>query len=479
MNISRRYLTSMLSALLIIAVLPVFVEPFRVDESWQIYRARLDISSMTATDAMSSLLRMWFYLIDDLWISTVSLRVVALLAYLITIYLCYRIALQSLLSNDKSSAYIFSLAIASWLALNRGFEIRPEMFANLSILLAITIITGANHRHPGVPMVGVSLLLFIPTVFSLRYFAICTAIFFMLISLAFSKKHKEYYLFGFAFLMTAMFVKIALAVHVYFFDLAEGLKYANQWSSSNDRSLGYAERLRYAISSPVVYIFAGFWISVIIFFLLVLRNAFREQRYTLAIYALSPLLAFYLFFFIKEVRPHRYVHTLEAVAFLSSASVAYKFRLLKIKRPGIPNLLFSILIAACVFISAVFDLKTRYIYVDNLLRDAMHFPRVSKGVETMRHPESLIQQILSREEFCRQHAHLDVIVADPRAHPFCGHDVGSFYNSGFTTYPFEIRFSAVRQSSGPIFTSAALTQELGELGFTCREISRSYHICQY
>lgn len=477
LNSGIRLLAAAVSLAMFAAVCVVFVEPFRTDESWFIYRALLGIEMVGPVDATAAALRVWFGLFDGLWPGLLLLRGVTLFGYIMTICLGYVILRRSLIMPTPELALVSAVAFASWLALNRGFEIRPEIWAHLSMLLALAVGMGWSGLKGRAYLIALAVLLFFPTIFSFRFWPICFALFFVLVGLGGRTGVVPGLGFGRVVAATVAFLAILLTIHVFALDLRSGLASAASWQESNDRQLSNVAKLRYAIDPSIILAFYALCAAALLLSATAVALSFRTSQPLLALFVLAPIVAHYTFFFLFDVKPLRYTRALEAIALLASFAVAFKSRLLQYPFPSALPVAIACALAAGTTLVAYRELGTRYHFLEAFFRHSIHPAQMAGGLDKMHSSSSLIQQISTRVDYCREWSTQNVLIDEPMGHPFCGVDLGSVYNTGFRAYPEAVRFAGAHRSLGPILVSTALAGNLTKDGFICNSAGTHYAFC--
>ena len=467
-----------MSLALFASVFVVFVEPFRTDESWYIYRARLDIDIQGTVDATAAMLRGWFLLFDGLWPGLLLLRVVTLACYGLTVLASYAIFRMSGIFSGSRPAFVTAVAFASWLALNRGFEIRPEIWAHLFMLSALAVGLGWAGLRDRSFVAALAVLLFLPTVFSFRFWPVCLALFFTIVAIGSRSGAVRPMGFGRIAALTAAYFVIVLLVQIIALDLVSGMQSAASWRQSNDQQMDALEKLRFRIGAPVIFVFYAIWGVAIVLAAAAVGRAIRKSAPLLALVVLAPALAYYAFFFLVEVQPYRYTRALEAVVLLSSAAAAFKLRIAQMPASRSLQVLVAGALATATLLAAYKELGPRYHFVEAFFRHAVVPGRMPGALDRMHSPESLIEQITTRVDYCNKHPSQNVLINRPTGHPFCGVDVGSVYNTGFRRYPDDLRLSGTLQSRGPILVSIKLAGDLAMRGFACSANGVHYATCE-
>ena len=428
-------------------------------------------------DATAILLRTWFQLFHDLWPDLLLLRAVTLFGYGLTVWILFRILWESGSLPERAPATVVSFALGSWLALNRGFEVRPELFANLSILVALVLGVGRVRLRGAVLIATLAALLFVPTTFSLRYWPVSFAMFFMLLGVCSHTGRIGLVQLRSIVGLSVAYVALVALTHVLLLDLLPGLEAASKWRESNDRSLGLWDKLVFAIEAPVTFVYFTIWAGTVALIVSIVAASVRRSGVVVALFALAPLLAYAIFFAFFEVTPHRYVRSIGAVALFASIIAARRLEILDIRVGHSRSMILAAVASALVTLSAAAELGTRYPYVLSFIKH-MRLPKQEfKDFNAIYAPPSLIAQIAARDNLCQTAELRHVLIDRPEYHPFCGQDLGSIYNAGFTRYPSEVRFAGITQIQGSILVSEGLVSEVSRFGYRCSPLGKYYAQC--
>ena len=479
LNCIARLISGAASLMLFVTVLVVFVEPFRTDESFHIYISRLGIVEAGPQDALTSLLSIWFSLVkDDLW-SIALLRGLTLLVYFLSALMIYFSIATLKESLSKVYSWSISLAIASWMAVNRGFEIRPEFLAHLCLLFALALVVTQRKRLGSYSLLAlISALLFAATLFSFRYWILAFALYFSFVGVGSRLGKLPKLSFPEVCLLSCGFILLTFLLHVAFFDLTTRLASAYAWTASNDIQLGILHKLSFDIRGSALPIFCSLWVIVIIAIYKGTLNSARRHDFTGLLFAVAPIIAYYSFLLLLDSKPFRYTRSTEAVILVCSAVVGTRLRLFispnaaNCHRPVWAGLAF-----VAVFVAALSDFEGRFRFVTTSLEGDWRSLDLNGMLDQMSSPDGLANQIGSRHRFCTEFASIGVLISSPQSHPYCGVDLGSYYNSGFSKFSDEVRFSRLNGYPTRVLISKSLLNRVTEHGYTCTPVGGYYAIC--
>jgi hypothetical protein len=465
---------------LLATVAVVFVKPFGVDESYYIYRARLNIDQPLAFDAMLVLLKAWMSLFSNAWTSIWLLRVLTLLMFLASVGLM-QATLRSLVGGaHRWPALVVATGVASWMALNRGFEIRPEALAHLCLLGALFLVC-VPSRLRGLPLLGMLAVLILgASMFSFRFWMLGVALFFSLAVLAVRLGRLERHHWLRLLALTAGLGLGLVVVHGLVFDLATNLRAASAWKDSNQQRLGVVEALRFGIGYRQMPMFYFLWAAAAVGVLWTARNAWRRRDPLALVAALGPAAAYYLFFFAFEVQPFRYTRAVETVALFCSLALAVRLKLFDLRAlRSFGAWPLPAAVVAWVVCAAILDNFPGHdrSYLSNAFVSDPPNGDEASSLDRMRQPRGLSEQLLSRMDLCGRQGDLHVLASRPNAHPFCGVDAGSVYNTGFQKYPDELRFGGL-PARAEVLVSADLVAALVARGHTCVLVGKHYARCR-
>lgn len=464
---------------LLATVAVVFVKPFNIDEAYYIYRARLNIHQPLAFDATLMMLKAWMSLFSNAWLSIWLLRVLTLLMFLASVWLM-QATLRSLVGQAyRWPALVLATGVAAWMALNRGFEIRPEPLAHLCLLGALCLVC-VPSRLRGWPLLGlVAALILGASMFSFRFWMLGVALFFSLSVLSdrLGRLDRGHWLL--LVVATAGFGLVLVAVHMLVFDLAANLRAASAWKDSNQLRLGYVTTLRFDIGPAQKPMFYFLWAAAALVALFIAKNAWKRKDLLALVATLAPAVAYYVFFFVFEVKPYRYTRAIEAVALFCSLALAVRLKLLE-PRALLPLGTWPIPFAAAAWVLCAASLDNFSDHDRSFLSDAFVFEPApvdeARLLDRMREPRGLSEQLLSRMDLCGTEKDLQVLVSRPTAHPFCGVDAGSVFNTGFQNFPDEMRFGGLLARAA-ILISQDLQPALVARGYTCVQVGKHYARC--
>ncbi|MDD5306464.1 MAG: hypothetical protein PHU25_04005 [Deltaproteobacteria bacterium] len=467
--------------MLFLAVIVVFLEPFRVDESFYIYRSKLDLTENGLFDLLVAVLQGWFCIFRDYQSSILSLRLLTFLCFIGTITSAYLVFSRVLVCSPggKSPIWILSFTFGAWLAMNRGFEIRPEHLANLFYMLATLLaLTKGGARGRKISSIGIAVLLFIPTLFNFRYWPLSFGVFLSLAGLENRQGDSLRIRLLPIVIHTCGFIAATLLLHLAFFDLPRRLDVALNWTTSQGNALDVFEKILFDVSNVAMPAYTIMWVLIILYLCKATYDAAHGSHLVEYLVAIAPLAAFYLFFFMYEMRPFRYVRTVEAVAVFCSIVPAIKLGVLRVPIPITNGLRLSIIVASLVVIyTAVLDLGSRYHYVLDLYLESTQRGAEIEDIDQMYAPGSLYSQVAARTKFCSSPGQIAVLISSPNGHPFCGKDMGSLYNTWFLKYPESMRFSGLKKNSLPILISKDLTRDVSLRRYKCIPAGRYYSTC--
>lgn len=466
---------------LLSSIATVFVEPFRTDESFFIYISKVGEQAGAPFELRNYLLSSWFKFEPDLESSTLALRAFAISQYIFLTIIIFFISKKTMNFTQGKFTYLhlsFSIALASWFAIHRGFEVRGELIANNLILAATLLCLASKEYSIAALRFWISLLLlFFATLFGFRYWLLCFAIFFSLSFLAGKPSGKSKTGIRWAIYISLAFVVVTTAINYVFFDLLHSITTANAWKSSNDIKISALQKLFFDRSGWGLQAQRAYYGIVVLALLCAAVRIVKARQYTSLLPVFAPVISFYIFFFLFDAKPFLYVRTIEATSFICSMAIFFfKFRPQTIQLNEVQTHLGAFIFTSFVACLAFHELSPRYDFRNSFFVDIQSWPTNTDMVD-IANPESLISQVAVRVNFCKIYGDTEILVASPLNHPFCGRDVGSKFNAGFQNFPEELKLLGLKSAKGNIIISKEFKEISKDFGFSCKAIQKPLHLC--